>query len=239
MPPVAVHAITGIAISSLIDNPYWKLGAIGGSLLPDADLLVASAGYLVTGKIDTAKKIHRTFTHSLFVHGAIAVSGLLFHNVTWGIFLIIFAATMTLHVAMDYLYFGFMSQEDVVNDTSPGVALLAPLTMKKFILHHKVLSDRGYQLFLVTDYLTDPILYYAPLLYFAWYFQTDQQLWWPLVAISIIYLIIIVGFLFAALLRTIALDKFTVYLYYVCVPCLLLSLVFPFLCWETVQKLHW
>lgn len=249
MPSAGIHGFTGLLFAGYIENPYAKLGMILGSILPDADLIVSSVVYLITGKVDAGKKIHRTWSHSWLVHASFFIIGIIFfylYNIQFniayyhiGFFLIALACMMMLHSLLDYLYIGYMTASDAEQNIAPGVALWLPMTSKKYALWPQVFSQQSYNIITAIDFLPDP-LFFAGLTYLhlVRYGIIIQSI--IFVAISFIFFCVFVGFFIYALKeRECASDSFVVAIHYPGVFFLGILLIIPILFCDTIRSFFW
>ncbi|MBI4361991.1 MAG: metal-dependent hydrolase [Euryarchaeota archaeon] len=76
MAPTGVHGLIGLGLAWKVKHPGAKVGVAWGSLLPDMDLLAAPLVLLLTQDEKATASVHRTWTHSLLVIGAIALLAL-------------------------------------------------------------------------------------------------------------------------------------------------------------------
>lgn len=237
MPSSGVHGAIGLIIASFLENEYAKLGAVIGAVAPDADLIVGTALYAITGKVEIAKKVHRTLSHSLVIHGIIAGIGISF--IPWsaplGNFIIWFAIMMAGHVFLDLSYIAFMTKKDHEQNISPGIMVFAPVSFKKISWWARAFEDRGYNIMLSIDMLLDPIIFYAPILYFAWKFQTNSNIWWVFFITSLALFFVFLIFTLYAMLKDISTDIFSVRLYYPGLPSLCITLSLPLFFQQTIM----
>lgn len=241
MPSAGIHGFTGLILAGCVDDSSLKLGMVVGSMLPDADLIVSSLAYLATGKVDAGKKIHRTWSHSWVVHFIICMIGLILAHYTIahssGQFLIGLACLMAIHSLMDYLYIGYMTESDAQQNIEPGVALLLPLTQKKYALWPKVFSERGYNLITAIDFLPDPI-FIGSLVALSLYYQTNHELQIFFFIVSVIFLVIFITFFMYAY-QPLKSDFFTVAIHYPGIVCLIIVLCIPCFFVATIERFCW
>ena len=242
MPSTGIHGITGIIAASLIPDEYGKLGAVIGSIIPDSDLLIGSIGYILTRNVDVPKKIHRTFTHSYVIHLGIALLGSLIFFTGWnsiGIFLMCMAMMMAVHSTTDFCYVAFMNQKDYKNGILPGIAIFAPMSMKKKALFAKVFSDKIYNVLLSLDFIIDPIIFYTPVLYLAWAMKSEFSYWSITIIITSVFAVIFTAFFIYAITGNCKPEKFVVAIYYPGIFFLLFTLSIPFIFNDIFQRLEW
>jgi membrane-bound metal-dependent hydrolase YbcI (DUF457 family) len=242
MPPISIHALAGIGLATKISNPKLKVLLVFGAVLPDCDLLVSVGIYLLTGDLDLGKIFHRTITHSLIIHlilFSVGLGILRFGRRQYSALLMIIAVGMAVHTSLDFAYVAYMTHEDVQNDIDPGVALFWPVADEKFAIWEVEVSDRIYNILIATDFLSDPLLYFLPLLWLAFKRNTDSEFVKPLVIISAIDAIIMMGFTLLAIFGSLSPDDFIFYSYIPGVFDVILALIFPLLLRDTIGTVEW
>ncbi|MFQ5976502.1 MAG: metal-dependent hydrolase [Candidatus Heimdallarchaeota archaeon] len=240
MPPISIHALVGLLIASKVANSKYKVALVFGAVLPDVDLLASVGIYLLTGDMNLAKMFHRTISHSLFVHLLVLLTGwgaMQFGKKPQGVLLVLLAIGMIVHTSMDFVYPAYMTHEDVQNDVEPGVAIFWPFTDSKYAIWEIEVSDKIYSILIATDFLSDPVLYFLPLLWLASKRGTDVQLQKPLTIISISDFLIMTGFTLLAIVGSLSPNDFIFFSYIPGIVDVILAVSFPLLIKETVGSI--
>jgi membrane-bound metal-dependent hydrolase YbcI (DUF457 family) len=105
MAQAGIHGFVGLIVAQRMPNPKrFRLGFILGSVLPDADILVAGPAMLIGLSADD---FHRTFSHSVFtaagVAGAFFLIGRLRKSHDWARMGLGLSLGMTAHMLVDFL----------------------------------------------------------------------------------------------------------------------------------------
>jgi membrane-bound metal-dependent hydrolase YbcI (DUF457 family) len=105
MAQAGIHGFIGLIVAQRMPNPKrFRLGFILGSVLPDADILVAGPVMLVGLSPDD---FHRTFSHSVFTAAGVAVAffliGRLRKSHDWTRMGLGLSLGMTAHMLVDFL----------------------------------------------------------------------------------------------------------------------------------------
>lgn len=157
----------------------------------------------------------------------------------YGLFFAFMAIGMVVHSIADVVYIGYYSHADAATGYNPGVALLWPLSFDRFALLPIELDDVVYNFLIASDFLTDSLFLYFPVIYLAYRTGTSIKVRKPLLIISLIDATIYVFFTLAALLIPIAPDDMIFYTYLPGILDVILVMIFPFLMHETIGKIYW
>ena len=250
MPTLGMHALLGFLGGSQTKHKIMTLAFIFGSLIPDIDIIVAVIAFLLPGgSMEASKYIHRAWSHSLITISLILVIGLVVFQLAkqqnniqfsnYGIFLAFMAIGMVVHSIADVVYIGYYSHADAATGYNPGVALFWPLSFERFALLPLEVDDVVYNFLISSDFLTDSLFLYFPVLYLAYRTDTSIRIRKPLLFIAIIDAIIFGLFTLISLLIPIAPDDMVFYTYIPGVFDVILVMIFPILMHETIEKIYW
>jgi hypothetical protein len=250
VPTLGMHALLGFLGGSQVKNKIMTLALVFGSLIPDIDIIVAVIAYFFPGgTIEASKYIHRSWSHSLITISIILVIGLIIYQLArqkeyvqlsnYGLFFTFMAIGMAVHSIADVVYIGYFTHADAATGYNPGVALLWPLSFDRFALLPIEVEDVVYNFLITSDFLTDSLFLYFPVIYLAYRTNTSIKVRKPLLIISLIDASIFTLFTVTALLIPIIPDDMIFYSYIPGIFDILLVLTFPFLMHETIAKIYW
>jgi membrane-bound metal-dependent hydrolase YbcI (DUF457 family) len=250
VPTLGMHALLGFLGGSQTKNKIMTIAFIFGSLIPDVDIIVAVIAYfLPEGSIDASKYIHRSWSHSIITISIILIIGVVIFQLTrekentqlsnYGLFLTFMAIGMIVHSMADVVYIGYFSHADAATGYEPGVALLWPLNLYRFALLPLEVDDVVYNFLVASDFLTDSLFLYFPVLYLAYRKNTSIKVRKPLLIIALIDAIIYGLFTLAAILIPITPEDMIFYTYIPGVIDVILVMVFPLVMHETIENIYW
>jgi len=158
------HLLSGLVISSFIRNKKYKKakwGIIWGSIFPDIDLIASIVIFLITGDLNSAGFVHRSWTHGFFAIGLIIMIGFIISLIREDkhimLFFLMFAVGMVTHITYDLL--------------DGYVALLAPFSFIRYSIigidFQTSIEDTYIKVWNAFDGMSDALFFYLPLWYWA------------------------------------------------------------------------
>jgi len=170
-----LHILSGLVIASFIRNEKYKKakwGLVWGSIFPDIDVIDSVIVFLITGDLEGAVFIHRTFTHGFFAMGLVLLIGVIIsqtkEDLRWVLlFSIAFVFGMITHTLYDLL--------------DGYVAILAPFTFTKYSITGPILgyqtntiyitafNETYYKAWNAFDLMSDSLVYLI-----LWYWSTHK-----------------------------------------------------------------
>ncbi|MFX0211990.1 MAG: metal-dependent hydrolase [Candidatus Hodarchaeota archaeon] len=249
MPTLGMHALIGFLGGSQIKNKTMTVALIFGSLIPDIDIIVAVIAYfLPEGSMEASKYIHRSWSHSLITISIIFLIGLFVYQITkqqentqlsnYGLFFTFMTIGMVVHSIADVVYIGYYSHADAATGYNPGVALFWPLSFDRYALLPIEVDDVVYNFLITSDFLTDSLFLYFPVIYLAYQTNTSIKVRKPLLIIAVIDAVIYGMFTMTALVLPIVPDDMIFYTYIPGIFDIILVMIFPLLTHETIEKIY-
>jgi len=253
MPTLGMHALIGFTLGSQTNNKIKTLALVFGSLIPDVDLIVGVLAYLLPGgSIDLAKHIHRSWSHSLITISLILVVGLILTELSkrntltnkklvyLSSFLPFMALGMLIHSFADVLYIGYYSHIDALDPTyNPGVELFWPVLTERFALLPIEVDDLIYNFLITSDFLTDSLLLYFPIIYLAFRNATSIKYRKSILFLSIVDFVIFFSLTLVSLLVPLPTDDMIFIAYLPGVLDIIFVLLFPLIMHETIENIYY
>jgi len=247
MPTLGMHSLLGLFMSSQVKNKIMTVALVFGSLIPDVDLVVAVIAYFLPGgSIDAGKYIHRSWSHSLITIGFIFLIGIIIYKSTqeetswniYGVFFAFMAIGMIVHSLADVIYIGYFTAADAAALYNPGVALLWPLRMDRFALLPVQVNNMVYNFLITSDFWTDSLFVFFPVLYLAYRNNTNVSNRKPLLPIAVVDSFIFGTFTILSLLVSIPPEDMVFYVYLLGIFDIILVLLLSLLMRETIGNIY-
>ena len=233
-----IHLLSGLILASFLKRKEFKVGVAFGAIFPDIDLFIAAIAYLFIG--ESAEKLHRTFTHSLFfillVCGSIAIypyarkfltkKAADSSNYDFTGFALGLALGMITHVILDLFYL-------------VGVSIFWPFYQRPIgfpLVPDNKLTILQLKLLQTTDFYTDIFLFYIPMLILSYRLNVHKKLRLPFLLYIVVDFSVITFFVIYSFNNNVSYNDHLVYLYYPGTFFLLISVFSPLLFRDVIRQ---
>ena len=234
-----VHLLSGLILASFTDRKEFKLGAVVGAILPDADIIIMAFVYLAIG--DSASVIHRSLTHSLLF--LILLPGIIismnfipfvkkkyeYDFLGFGLGLL---AGMATHILLDMMYLtGVYFLWPFYNDL-----IGFPIVPFESFDTSIAIDSLKLKLIQTTDFYTDIAFFFVPMIFLSYKMDLHKKIRLPALIFVAIDFIVTTIFLGLSFRSAISYENHVIQLYYTGTFFLLFSLIAPFLFRNVIRE---